>query len=48
MDQKFKARAGELAQWFFRGPEFDSQQPHGSSQLFVMESNSLFWCVLRK
>ena len=29
----------------FRGPEFNSQQPHGGSQPSVMESNALFWCV---
>jgi hypothetical protein len=27
----------------FRGPEFNSQQPHGDSQPSVMESNALFW-----
>ena len=27
------------------GPEFKSQQPHGSSQPFVMRSDALFWCV---
>jgi hypothetical protein len=29
----------------FRGPEFNSQQPHGGSQPSVMGSNALFWCV---
>ena len=28
-----------------RGPDFNSQQPHGGSQPSVMGSNALFWCV---
>ena len=28
-----------------RGPEFNSQQPHGGSQPSVMESDALFWSV---
>jgi hypothetical protein len=28
-----------------RGPEFNSQQPHGGSQPPVMGSDGLFWCV---
>jgi hypothetical protein len=28
-----------------RGPEFNSQQPHGGSQQSVMKSEALFWCV---
>jgi hypothetical protein len=28
-----------------RGPEFNSQQPHGGSQPSVMGSHALFWCV---
>jgi hypothetical protein len=28
-----------------RGPEFNSQQPRGSSQPSVMRSDALFWCV---
>ena len=28
-----------------RGPEFNSQQPHGGSQPSVMGSNALFWSV---
>jgi hypothetical protein len=28
-----------------RGTEFNSQQPHGGSQPYVMKSNALFWCV---
>ena len=31
----------------FRGPKFNCQQPHGSSQPPVMESDALIWCVLR-
>jgi len=28
-----------------RGPEFNSQQPHGGSQPSVMGSDALFWCL---
>jgi hypothetical protein len=28
-----------------RGPEFNSQQPHGGSQPPVMRSDAFFWCV---
>ena len=28
-----------------RGPEFNSQQPHGGSQPSVMGSDALFWYV---
>jgi hypothetical protein len=28
-----------------RGPEFNSQQPHGGSLPFIMGSDALFWCV---
>jgi hypothetical protein len=28
-----------------RGPEFNSQQPHGGSQPSVMGSDAVFWCV---
>jgi hypothetical protein len=28
-----------------RGPEFNSQQPHGGSQPSVIGSDALFWCV---
>ena len=28
-----------------RGPEFNSQEPHGGSQPSVMGSDALFWCV---
>jgi hypothetical protein len=29
----------------FRGPEFNSQQPHGGSEPSVMGSDALFWGV---
>jgi hypothetical protein len=45
-------RAGEMAQQLrasidcsSRGPEFNSQQPHGGSQPSVMGSDALFWCL---
>jgi len=28
-----------------RGPEFNSQQPHGGSQPSVIGVDALFWCV---
>jgi hypothetical protein len=28
-----------------KGPEFNSQQPHGASQSSVIRSDALFWCV---
>jgi hypothetical protein len=28
-----------------RGPEFNSQQPHGGSQPSLIGSDALFWCV---
>jgi hypothetical protein len=28
-----------------RGPEYNSQQPHGGSQPSVMGSEALLWCV---
>jgi hypothetical protein len=48
---KEKRRAGKMAQQLraltalSRGPEFNSQQPHGGSQPSVMGSDALFWCV---
>jgi hypothetical protein len=27
-----------------RGPEFNSQQPHGGSQPSIIGSDALFWC----
>jgi len=43
--------AGEMAQRLrapncsSRGPEFNSQQPHGGSQPSVKRSDALFWCI---
>jgi len=34
--------------WSSKGPEFNSQQPHGGLQPSVMGSNALFWCVWRQ
>jgi hypothetical protein len=31
-----------------RGPEFNSQQPHGGSQPPVMGSDALFWYICRQ
>jgi hypothetical protein len=31
--------------YFSRGPEFKSQQPHGGSQPSVMRYDVLFWCL---
>jgi hypothetical protein len=31
----------------FRGPEFNSRQPHCDSQPSVMRSDTLFWCCLK-
>ena len=28
-----------------KGPEFNSQQPHGGSQPSIMGSYALFWCA---
>jgi hypothetical protein len=28
-----------------KGPEFNSHQPHGGSQLSVMGYDALFWCI---
>jgi hypothetical protein len=28
-----------------RGPEFNSQQPHGSSQPSIIGSDAFLWCV---
>jgi hypothetical protein len=38
-------RLRALAACSSRGPEFNSQQPHGGSQPSVMGSDALFWCV---
>jgi hypothetical protein len=43
--------AGEMAQRLraltalLKGPEFNSQQPHGGSQSTVIGSDALFWGV---
>jgi hypothetical protein len=45
------SQAGEMAQWLksthysSRGPEFNSQQPHGGSQPSVIEPDALFWYI---
>ena len=44
MPQQFR----ELAAYSFRGPEFNSQQPHGGSQPSVMGSDALFWRFWRQ
>jgi hypothetical protein len=31
--------------FFTRGPEFNSQQPHGGLQPFIMGSNAIFWYI---
>jgi hypothetical protein len=28
----------------YKGPEFNSQNPHGGSQPSVMECDTIFWC----
>jgi hypothetical protein len=38
-------RDDSMIKSFSRGPEFKSQQPHGSSQPSAMGSDALFWCV---
>jgi hypothetical protein len=48
MQLKVILGAGEMAKstdCSSRGPEFNSQQPDGGSQPFVMGSDALFWCV---
>jgi hypothetical protein len=35
-------RAREMAQYSSWGPEFNSQQPHGGSQLYLMRTNAFF------
>jgi hypothetical protein len=37
-----------LSALLFQGPECNSQQPHGSSQSSIVESDALFWCVWRQ
>jgi hypothetical protein len=48
--KSLKTQAGVMAQRLradcsSRRPEFNSQQPHGSSQPSVMGSDAFFWCV---
>lgn len=38
-------RDGSVVNCFSRGPESSSHQPHCGSQLSVMGSNVLYWCV---
>jgi hypothetical protein len=40
-------RAGEMARWLkaLADSEFNSQQPHGVSQLSIRTSDALFWHV---
>jgi hypothetical protein len=38
-------RDGSAVKSTSRGPEFDSQQPHGGSHLSIMESDALFGYV---
>ena len=40
--------AGKSTDCSSRGPEFNSQQPHGGSQPSVMGADALFWCVWRQ
>jgi hypothetical protein len=48
---KSELGAGKMAQQLRaltalpRGPEFNSQQPHGGTQPSIMGSDALFWCV---
>jgi hypothetical protein len=42
---KTKQNKQKNTDYFSRGPEFNSQQPHSVSQPSVMGSNALFWCV---
>jgi hypothetical protein len=37
--------AGKSTDCSSESPKFKSQQPHGSSQTFVMRSDAFFWCV---
>jgi hypothetical protein len=36
-------RDGSVVKTTSRGPEFNSQQPHGGSQPFIMGSDALSW-----
>jgi hypothetical protein len=37
--------AVKITDYLFKGPEFNSQQQHGSPQQSGMKSDALFWCV---
>jgi hypothetical protein len=41
-------RDGSVVKSSSRGPEFNSQQPHGGSQPSVIGFDALFWCVFRQ
>jgi len=45
LEKENKSSAVRSTACFSRGPEFNSQQPHGGSQPSVMGSDALFWCV---
>jgi hypothetical protein len=45
LENKKELRAGKNTDCSYRGPEFNSQQPHGGSQPYVMGSIVFFWCV---
>ena len=40
--------AGKSTDCSTEGPEFNSQQPHGSSQPPIMRSDALLWCIWRQ
>ena len=48
-DKNFKgwrdSSAGKSTDCSSRGPEFNSQKPHGGSRPLVMGSDALFWCA---
>ena len=37
--------AGKSTDCSSEGPEFNSQQPHGGAQPFIMRSDAFFWCI---
>ena len=39
---------GKSTDFFSKGTEFKSQQPHGGSQPPIVRSDALFWCVWRQ
>jgi hypothetical protein len=42
---KFPIFVGKSTDCSSRGPEFNSQQPHGGSQSSVTGYDAFFWCV---